>query len=225
MARWAVDEIIEVPERTILREYGYVPNKTPAAKKKAPVRKRRTKKQKAVEEAGYFVDIPALEPFLGHENLLVRTALVRSKRFPTSRSLPSVASPQRAAHLCYHMTSYDQEYMVSLSTNNQNKVAAIHETAIGGRSGAEVASLDLIKVPIMTSSPAMVVVHNHPSGDPTPSMEDRVMQEKLDEICGCVGLTLLDFVVVGSDGWYSINFAEGGDWQDWLVKQMSKGLR
>jgi DNA repair protein RadC len=197
---WAVDEVIEVPESAILRDYGYTPNRD----------------RQYVE-----YELPEVEPYLGHESLLVRTAIVRSKRYPRGKDLPVIDGPDKAAHLCHHLTIYDQEHMVALALDAKTRITAIHETAIGGRSSTSVAALDVIKVPIMTSSIGLIVVHNHPSGDPTPSESDRKLRHALDDICSCVGLSLLDFLVVAQDGWHSLMAEEQGSWEDSLLNRLS----
>jgi DNA repair protein RadC len=50
----------------------------------------------------------------------------------------------------------------------------------------------------------MIVCHNHPSGDPTPSREDIVLTKRLREVGDLVGITLLDHVVVATDGFVSL---------------------
>jgi DNA repair protein RadC len=56
------------------------------------------------------------------------------------------------------------------------------------------------------SAAALVVAHNHPSGDPTPSADDRRVTERLREVGQLVGIELLDHLVVGADSYFS--FAE-----------------
>jgi DNA repair protein RadC len=56
---------------------------------------------------------------------------------------------------------------------------------------------------IREGAAAMVVAHNHPSGDPTPSVEDRMVTERLKQVGELVGIEVLDHVVVGQDRYYS----------------------
>jgi len=53
---------------------------------------------------------------------------------------------------------------------------------------------------------AVILAHNHPSGDPSPSPEDRVITDRLREVGELVGIALLDHIVVGTERYYS--FAE-----------------
>ena len=72
---------------------------------------------------------------------------------------------------------------------------------------------------IRESAAAILVVHNHPSGDPTPSREDREVTTRLVEAGDLLGVPLLDHVVVADEGYQS--FADRG----WLSRQASPGGR
>ena len=70
----------------------------------------------------------------------------------------------------------------------------------------------VLKVALERCAPALIVAHNHPSGDPTPSREDDLLTRRIASACHLVGLRLLDHVVVGEldadplrIGWWSYN--------------------
>ena len=63
---------------------------------------------------------------------------------------------------------------------------------------------------IRAAAAALVLIHNHPSGDPTPSAEDSAITERLRQVGELVGIRVLDHVVVGRGRWVSM--AEEGRW-------------
>jgi DNA repair protein RadC len=66
----------------------------------------------------------------------------------------------------------------------------------------------VFKVAILANAAAIVVLHNHPSGDPLPSAEDYAMTERLVAAGRILGIRVLDHVVVGDDDYFS--FADAG---------------
>ena len=67
---------------------------------------------------------------------------------------------------------------------------------------------EVFKIAIRESADAVVFVHNHPSGDPTPSVEDLEITDRLVDVSRIVGIRVLDHVVIG-DGTY-VSFHERG---------------
>ncbi|MBM4060024.1 MAG: DNA repair protein RadC [Planctomycetes bacterium] len=84
----------------------------------------------------------------------------------------------------------------------------LHVVSVGSVDGAHVHPREVFSPAIRDAAAAVVVAHNHPSGDPTPSAEDRVVTERLREVGDLVGIALLDHVVVGAQRYYS--FADEG---------------
>jgi DNA repair protein RadC len=142
---------------------------------------------------------PALDLYAGHDGFLVRTALIRSEKHSDKRP-PKVTSGEDAARLCAHLKYADQEHMVVLSLSPLMQLRAIHETAIGQSSGVSQTMLHLVKVAVLTSSSAVIMVHNHPSGDPTPSPDDVKMTKTVLAGLECLGIMLLDHVIVATGG-------------------------
>jgi hypothetical protein len=188
------DEVLLVPQKAIAGPAPALPNRSPKSQPKA---KRKPKKQ-----TPYEVDIRALEPFGGREDLLVRTALVRPRGY-NPRKAPYLRSPAQTAALCMHMIDYDDEYYVVIALASSGQVRAMYEAAKGGQSSAQVGLRDILKIPLLAGGQGVITVHNHPSGDPLPSFEDREMHKVVREGLECIGSPLLDFIIVGRDGYYS----------------------
>jgi len=151
---------------------------------------------------------PELDLYGGNDGLLVRTALIRSESYGTRGPL-IIASFEDVANLCRHLQYADQEHVVTISLNNRNEALAIHEVAIGPQGHASGTAQDSIKVAMLTSATQLIIVHNHPSGNPRPSADDIKMTIAISKAAQCIGLQLLDHVIVARDGFSSIRDVAG----------------
>jgi DNA repair protein RadC len=147
-----------------------------------------------------------------YEGLLVRTALVRSTTYREGKFMPSLRSLNDVARLLAHLASANQEYLVTIPVNSALVPLAVHETAIGSSRGATGEASDILRVVLLTAASAFVVAHNHPSGSPSPSETDIEMTEQLTKAGKCMGLSLLDHVVIGFEGFMSIKTRHRGGW-------------
>jgi len=150
---------------------------------------------------------PALDLYAGHADFLVKTALIRSDRWKGGAG-PLVQNGEDAAALCAHLAHADQEHIIVLSINKQNRLMSIHETAIGGMSESSVELKQALKVPVLSGAAAVILVHNHPGGNPQPSRPDIEMTTRIGQAFDCLGITLLDHVIVALGG--SFSFYEHG---------------
>jgi DNA repair protein RadC len=78
----------------------------------------------------------------------------------------------------------------------------------GSLNAAVVHPREVLRPAILASAQAVVLVHNHPSGDPEPSEDDVRLTLRMEEACGLLGIELLDHIVLGADRFRSLR--EGG---------------
>jgi len=97
-------------------------------------------------------------------------------------------------------------HVVGLDAKNQ--VRLVQCVARGGITWCAVTPADVLRPLLLNACHAGIVVHNHPSGDPTPSREDIELTDRLAKGANLLGLDLLDHVIVGADG--SFSFLDGG---------------
>ncbi len=107
-----------------------------------------------------------------------------------------------------YFAGHDREEFAVLLLDAKHKVVGIHTVSIGSVSMSIVHPRETFKAAIVASASAMILTHNHPSGDPMPSQEDRELTKRLVEGGKLLGITILDHVVVG-DGQYK-SFADEG---------------
>jgi DNA repair protein RadC len=102
------------------------------------------------------------------------------------------------------LAALDHEELWVLALDGQHRVRAARRVASGGLHGIHVSVRDPLRFALREGASAMVLVHNHPSGDPTPSLEDLRFTEQLAAAADAVGTPLLDHVVVGGDRYRSM---------------------
>ncbi len=137
-----------------------------------------------------------------------RVALVREKSLPwPSRRL---AASQSVWEFGKQLTeSADREQFWALMLDTKNSLIGVSLISQGSLSSAIVHPREVLKAAILLSAAAIVVLHNHPSGDPAPSSEDRECTDQLAEACKVVGIRLLDHVIVGEVGYFSFADTRG----------------
>ena len=81
--------------------------------------------------------------------------------------------------------------------------------SLGALTAALVHPREVLKPAILGNAAAMILVHNHPSGDPAPSGEDLALTRRLCEASELVGIRVLDHIIIGHDGAYRSLADEG----------------
>ncbi|HEY4321928.1 MAG TPA: JAB domain-containing protein [Gemmatimonadales bacterium] len=109
-----------------------------------------------------------------------------------------------AKFLMRFIGSRDREYFVAIHLSSQAMVIGVEIVSIGDVSSAPVTPREVFKAAILSNAAAIIVGHNHPSGDVMPSPEDVQTYRSLVEAGGLIGVTVVDCLVVSADTWYSV---------------------
>lgn len=129
-----------------------------------------------------------------------RRALVES---PEAR--PQITSPADAAHLLqFEMSMLDQEEVRLLTLDTRNRVIKQHMIYRGSLNTSLVRIGELFRNAINESAAAIILVHNHPSGDPTPSPEDVRLTEMVVEAGKLLDIEVLDHLIIGQGRFVSL---------------------
>jgi len=96
----------------------------------------------------------------------------------------------------------EQFHIVTLDTKNQ--VLDSHHITTGTLDASLVHPRDVFRAAIRDAASSIILAHNHPSGDPTPSREDRAVTNRLTDVGKTIGIDVLDHIVMGRDGVVSI---------------------
>lgn len=118
---------------------------------------------------------------------------------------PQISSPADvAALLMLEMAHLDQEHLRVVLLNTKNFVLKIEQVYIGTINSSAVRVGEVFKVALRMNAAALIVVHNHPSGDPTPSPEDVAVTRQLVEAGKLLDVDVLDHLVIGQGRWVSL---------------------
>lgn len=101
-----------------------------------------------------------------------------------------------------NIIEYQEEVKVVL-LNRANIVLGIYEMSKGGISGTVVDVRIILGVALKCNASSIVLVHNHPSGNLTPSEQDKVITKKLKNACELLDLNLLDHLIITNTDYYS----------------------
>lgn len=122
---------------------------------------------------------------------------------PMSR--PVVNSPQDVAHIVMEeMRFLDREHFRVISLSTKNHVLGISPISIGSLNSSLVHPRECFKEAIRRNSNAIILLHNHPSGDPTPSKEDIEVTRRLADGGKILGIEVLDHVIIGDNRFISL---------------------
>jgi len=123
--------------------------------------------------------------------------------------LPAIHGPADVARLLMPRTrGLDREQFFSVLLNTRHQVLGIELVAVGSLNAALVHPREIFKTAIRRSAHAIIVAHNHPSGDPTPSAEDRNLTRRLVQAGRLLGIAVLDHVILGDHRHISLRECE-----------------
>ncbi len=136
----------------------------------------------------------------------IKAAVELGRRLATcTANRPAVNSPADAAALLMEsMRHLDREHFNTLILNTKNQVLAIEPVSVGSLNSSLVHPREIFKAPLRRSAAAVVLTHNHPSGDPTPSPEDVEVTRRLVEAGRILGIEVLDHVIIGDNRYCSL---------------------
>jgi len=118
---------------------------------------------------------------------------------------PAVHSTAEAAALVMEKLRYEQkEHFRLLLLDTRNQVIAISDVSVGSLDRSIVHPREVFKEAIKRGAAKVIAVHNHPSGDPSPSEEDRAITRRLAEAGELIGIELVDHVVIGDGRYQSV---------------------
>lgn len=97
----------------------------------------------------------------------------------------------------------DREELIVACLNTKNEVNSVNVVSIGSLNNSVVHPREVFKTAILSNAASIVMIHNHPSGDVTPSKEDKEITLRIKESGIILGIKLLDHIIIGNDVYYS----------------------
>lgn len=101
------------------------------------------------------------------------------------------------------MKDLKKEYFKGIMLDTKNNIICIEDISIGSLNSSIVHPREVFKIAIKRSSASIILIHNHPSGDPTPSKEDINITHRLIEVGDIVGIKILDHIIIGDNKYIS----------------------
>ncbi|MCL6600074.1 MAG: DNA repair protein RadC [Alicyclobacillus macrosporangiidus] len=131
---------------------------------------------------------------------IVRVELVKERTFKYEGSRQVRSAEDAAAILRQYIGPADREMFIVLVLSVKQNVNAIHTVSVGILDASVVHPREVFKPAILSNASAVIVGHNHPSGDPEPSPEDVSVTRRLVEAGKILGIDVIDHIVIGDDG-------------------------
>jgi DNA repair protein RadC len=117
---------------------------------------------------------------------------------------------QAAALLRQYLGAVDREHFVVILLDRKNTPIGINTVSMGSLTASVVHMRETFKAAILANAAAILCGHNHPSGDPEPSREDRTLTQRLVDAGKLLGIPLIDHVVIGDGTTAFFSFADQG---------------
>lgn len=118
-----------------------------------------------------------------------------------------ITSPSVAADIIQTVLDLNSEAVEKfgiLTLNTKHEVAGIHIVSMGSLNASIVHPREVFKLGILNNAAAIILFHNHPSGDPTPSREDKAITQRLIQCGEMMGISVLDHIIVGDGRFLSL---------------------
>ena len=101
-----------------------------------------------------------------------------------------------------YLNGVDREHFVIMLLNRKNGIIGINTVSVGDLSSSIVHPREVFKPAIVAGAASIILAHNHPSGDPTPSSQDLLVTKRIKEAGDILGIEVLDHIIIG-DGRYA----------------------
>lgn len=118
---------------------------------------------------------------------------------------PEVTSPEAAAEILVpRLSGRDRERCVAALLDTKHRLLEVVTVSVGSVDHTFMSPREVFRDALLANASALVLAHNHPSGDPEPSRDDQQLTRRLSRAGELVGVDLLDHLVVGGDRWVSL---------------------
>jgi DNA repair protein RadC len=137
----------------------------------------------------------------------IKAAIELGRRLAVStpEDRPTVHSPSDAANLVlYEMAALEQEELWVMLLDTRNRVLSTPSVYRGSLNSSQIRVGELFKAAIRANAASIIVLHNHPSGDPTPSPDDVSVTRSIVEAGKILDIDVLDHLVIGHNRWVSL---------------------
>lgn len=112
-----------------------------------------------------------------------------------------ISSPSDAVDLGRRfLEEADREQLIVCCLDTKNQPLSVNVASVGSLNSSIVHPREVFKIAVLSNAASIIVFHNHPSGDTSPSSEDVNITERLKEAGKIIGIELVDHIIIGSEG-------------------------
>lgn len=129
----------------------------------------------------------------------------RLEGYPENGVNPAIKNPVDVVALVRNrLKGQKQEHFLAILLDTRGQIIKICEISVGGLDTSLAHPREVFKEAIAASAASMILVHNHPSGDTTPSTDDIGLTKRLTDAGSLIGINVLDHIIIGDPGWASL---------------------
>lgn len=135
-----------------------------------------------------------------------RVVLVKEKgvRYDIERRIKTPRDSYDAVKAIYDIENFTQEVFIAIFLSTKNDITGIHEIFRGSINSCLVDAKLVFQSALLHNAASIILIHNHPSGDTTPSSEDLELTRKLVECGKIMDMHIIDHLIIGHDSYTSL---------------------
>ena len=134
---------------------------------------------------------------------IYKIALVREAALTVCQPPQLCSSAQAVSVIRTYLAETDREHLLVLTVDTRNRLIGINTVSVGSLNSSLGHPREIFKAAILQNAAAVILAHNHPSGDSAPSAEDQRLQLLLDEAGHALGVRVVDHLVLAEGGLHS----------------------
>lgn len=144
---------------------------------------------------------------LGSGNLTHRFRVIRpvyedlcvGEQAEAYQKIDTLTAPAAVHTLFGFLKRESKEHVIALHLDSKNRIICMEQISMGSMNASVVHPREVFKSALLSSAAGIILVHNHPSGDTTPSKEDIDITTRLKKVGDLIGIRLIDHVIIGND--------------------------
>lgn len=134
----------------------------------------------------------------------IEVSVVREVLCP-SETLSSSEAVAKSEIVERELKHSDREKFICLHLNAKNRLISYEVVSVGSVNMSVVHPREVFKGAILSNAVSIICLHNHPSGDPNPSQEDKLITERLSQAGKILAIAVLDHIIIAGDSFYSFS--------------------
>lgn len=142
--------------------------------------------------------------------VMARRDKTEAKENAASYTIPKMINPSAVAQFCSDLADLSQEAGIVLDLNTKMKIIDRRMIGLGAVDSCPMAPREIFRGAIENAATCIILVHNHPSGDPLPSAEDLAITKRIIDAGKIIGILVKDHVIIGRGDTPYISMLESG---------------